>query len=63
MIREGLVDEQCFESANQASLAVFLPTTQDKNDSEREVTIRENLLILALPDLVCWIYSDSALII
>ena len=40
-MRDGLADEQCFESADQASLAVFLPTTQDKTGSEREVTIRD----------------------
>ena len=41
MIREGLVDEQCLTSADQASLAVFLPTTQDMMDSERDVTIKD----------------------
>ena len=41
MIREGLVDEQCFKSADQASLALFLPTTQDMTDSESEVTIKD----------------------
>ena len=63
MIREGLVDEQCFESADLASLAVFFPTTQDMTDSERDVTLRKEPADLDATRLVCWINGNPTVII
>ena len=40
-MREGFVEEQWDERVDHASLAVFFPITQDKTDSERDVTIKE----------------------
>ena len=40
-MREGLVKEQWVESADHASFAVFFPITQDKTDSESDVTIKD----------------------
>ena len=41
MIREGLVEEQCFNNTDHASFAVIFPTTHGRIDSERDVTIRD----------------------
>ena len=58
------MDEQCFISADHASFAVIFPTTHGRTDSERDVTISDNtLLILTPPCLVGNVDNKSTSII